>query len=538
MIFLTILFNFFITISYSLASPTLETTSGILTSKPSSTASGVQSFLGVPYAKPPLGPLRFKRPAPLDNKSRTVRDGTQFAPTCIQFPHSSEMINPLLDVGRSRDMSEDCLYLNIYRPENAINLPIVVFIPGEGFDFADASQFDGSILASTADSIVITVQYRVGIFGFLQTKDGMATGNMGLWDIITALKWIKENAASLGGDASKVTLFGRFSGSMASSLLLTSSLIRSESLFSRVILSSGLASPNWAIEYQPETRIESVIQSLGCQDSTCLLTASAEDLLSTGSFGWRPTIDNVIVQSDPLKEVKEGKIASGVREVMLGRNKVDGTLCLLTHWAMRNSFYEKLVSGDVTKQDVKTMLKIDNDIYFGGKLEIPSAFKKIVKSQEKRLRDSYLNFCSSALIHEKMESFANALRKLENVQVYEYEFEERAPESIVPLSVTPFSGHGDDIIYALGLVVKSPEATQTQKQTSRQFMSALGNFFETGDPVTVTRKWERRQAVNADTFGHSNSTSSSTCNFDRKSVVSFFTSHDYSSWQLVNSLSL
>ena len=443
-------------------------------------------------------------------------------------------------------MSEDCLYLNIFRPTTAAgNLPIVVFIPGEGFDFADAAQFDGSILSQAADVIVVTVQYRVGVFGFLQTDDGVAEGNMGLSDILESLRWVKVNARSLGGDSSKITLFGRFSGSMASSLLLTSPVLRNPEnyslpLFTRVILSSGIAVSDWTLEVDPTKRAETLKGKLSCESSSCLMTKSEEDILAAASFGWRPTVDHVLVDQEPLKELKEGNIATGVTQVMIGRNQMDGTICLLTHWAMQSKFFSKLVSDEISKKDLMTMIKMDIEIYSQGKIDMNEALKGVLKSNKKSLRDKYLDFCSSALIHNPAKNFAKLLRDMKSVQVYEYEFQERAPESIVPSFVT-HAGHGDDIIYALGLVQKSLEATEQQKEVSTLFMKVLSNFMETGNPDPSSKKGWNHQSlhlVNRESYSVSNATDSCLYDLSSPSIVSFFSSHDYSSWQLVNSLSL
>lgn len=548
--------------------PVMQTSTAILTG--SASASGhVESYLGIPYAQPPIEDLRFKKAQSLDFGSTIIRDAKKFGPSCVQMGHSPLMINPLLDVNPDRmvsftfqgnldkpgltctflfpleQMSEDCLYLNVFRPTNAANLPIVVFIPGEGFDFADAAQFDGSILAQSGDVIVITVQYRIGVFGFLQTTDGVADGNMGLSDILEALRWTKLNAKSIGGDASKITIFGRFSGSMAASLLLTSPVLRrsdnySLPLFNRAILSSGIAVSDWTLEADPTKRSRDLIESLSCETTECLMTKSEDEILAASSFGWRPTVDHVIVEQEPLKELSKGHIAEGVTDVMIGRNEVDGTICLLTHWAMQSKYFSKLVMDDVSKKDLVAMIKMDIDIYSQGRLDFNEALRGVLKTGKKQLREKYLDFCSQSLIHNPSKKFAKQLKNIKSVRVFEYEFQERAPESIVP-SFVETAGHGDDIIYALGLIQKSREATQQQKEISTLFMQVLSNFLETGNPDPANSQgWtaESLHLINQNSYSFSNSTQSCSYDMSSPSIVSFFSSHDYSSWQLVNSLSL
>ncbi|CAG2109999.1 unnamed protein product, partial [Medioppia subpectinata] len=138
---------------FSTEAPTLATTSGQLRGLHVVKSKRVESYqyLGVPYASPPVGKLRFQRPQPL-NETNELRMATEFAPTCVQMRHLPQLINPLLNVDEEHKTSEDCLYLNIYVPKQLSNtkqssLPVMVWLPGEGYDFADARQFDGSFLA-------------------------------------------------------------------------------------------------------------------------------------------------------------------------------------------------------------------------------------------------------------------------------------------------------------------------------------------------------------------------------------------------------
>ena len=434
-------------------------------------------------------------------------------------------------------MSEDCLYLNIYRPRGVENAAIVAFLPGEGFDFADASQFDGSHLASSQNIIVITIQYRVGVFGFLSLK-GVADGNMGLSDQITALEWIHKNAKSFGGDASRVTLFGRFTGSMSASLLMTSPALRDKSLFSRVILSSGIATRDWAISSNSNEMVNNLLNKLNCKDADCLMTADANKILAAASYGWRPTVDGLLVTDEPIAAASKKFISKGVTEVMVGTNAMDGTICLLTHFAMRSPFYPKLIADTLSHGDLADLLAIDSAIYFNNKINMEEAIADLLERTDVSLRQGYLEYCSRSLIHKASESFARVLKSMPHLQVYQYRFSQRAPKSVHPSFINT-AGHGDDLIYAFGLI----DSQSHESSLAQSFMRYLASFIQTGTPGD---SWltDKIRHINLNTERNATSSSSlddiDSCTYDRKSsnVISFLSTHDYSSWQLVNSLSL
>ncbi len=197
--------------------------------------SDIFAFKGIPYAAPPVGPLRWKPPAP-PASWEGVRAATNFGADCMQKPGGST---------RASGISEDCLTLNIWAPANLAQnkLPVMVFVYGGSFINGSGSRplYDGEALARK-NVVLVTFNYRTGVFGFLAhrllTRESShnSSGNYGLMDIVAALKWVKENIAGFGGDPDRVTLFGESSGASAISLLLTSPL--AEGLFERAILES------------------------------------------------------------------------------------------------------------------------------------------------------------------------------------------------------------------------------------------------------------------------------------------------------------
>lgn len=216
-----------------------NTTSGPIVG---STDDGVTSWLGIPYAAPPTGELRWKPPGPAHPWTRPYQ-ATRFAPACMQ---------PLRNHGIAYyfgddPISEDCLYLNVWRPSGArvgAKLPVIVYIHGGGFQAGSGSKplYRGDKLAE-AGAVVVSVNYRLGLLGFLAHPEltsespRNASGNYGLLDQVAALRWVHENIANFGGDPSRVTLMGQSAGSISISALQISPLAKG--LFHRIIAMSG-----------------------------------------------------------------------------------------------------------------------------------------------------------------------------------------------------------------------------------------------------------------------------------------------------------
>lgn len=202
-------------------------------------ASGVREFKGIPFAEPPVGDLRWAPPQPAKNWGG-VRQANQFGPRCMQQALFGDM------GFRSNGMSEDCLYLNVWTPAKAPQekLPVMVYFFGGGFQAGDGSEprYDGESMAGKG-IVAVTVNYRLGIFGFLAHPDltkispHHASGNYALLDQNAALVWVKKNIAAFGGDPARVTIAGESAGSIAVSAQMASPL--SKDLIAGAIGESG-----------------------------------------------------------------------------------------------------------------------------------------------------------------------------------------------------------------------------------------------------------------------------------------------------------
>ncbi|CAB0029994.1 unnamed protein product [Trichogramma brassicae] len=193
------------------------------------------SFLGIPFAKPPLGDLRFRDPVPAEPWS-DVRKATNYSNFCTQYDI------PYKQPGGS----EDCLYLNIFtkkiKPDQP--RPVMVWIHGGAFNLGSGdNMFYGPDYYMRKDIVLVTLNYRLGIFGFLNLEDKLAPGNQGLKDQVMALKWVRDNIASFGGDPDRVTIFGESAGAASVHYLTLSPMTKG--LFRQAIIQSGTALNPW-----------------------------------------------------------------------------------------------------------------------------------------------------------------------------------------------------------------------------------------------------------------------------------------------------
>ncbi len=194
------------------------------------------SFKGIPYARPPIGELRFALPVRLPDGDQET-SATRFGAACAQVSG-----RPRIGAGRFGGLySEDCLYLNVFTPAaDSAHRPVIVWIHGGAFLLGSANLYDGGQLAEMGDIVVVTINYRLGILGFVDVGALAAAevpSNLGMHDIVAALHWVRENIAAFGGDPDRITVAGESAGSIAISLLLLADDARG--LFRAAIMQSG-----------------------------------------------------------------------------------------------------------------------------------------------------------------------------------------------------------------------------------------------------------------------------------------------------------
>ncbi|KAJ8352625.1 hypothetical protein SKAU_G00241010 [Synaphobranchus kaupii] len=332
---------------YSIVTTNYGKLRGLKMPLPNEILGPVEQYLGIPYASPPTGERRFQPPEPPISWPG-IRNATQFAAVCPQYLEDRFLLNDMLPVWFTanldtvvtyvQDQKEDCLFLNIYVPteddihdENGLK-PVMVYIHGGSYMEGTGNMIDGSILASYGNVIVVTINYRLGILGFLSTGDQAAKGNYGLLDQIQALRWIKENIQAFKGDPKRVTIFGSGAGASCVSLLTLSHY--SEDLFQKAIIQSGTALSSWAVNYQPAKYTRMLAEKVGCNmlDTSdlveCLQNKNYKELIEQNiapakyhiAFG--PVIDGDVIPDDPQILMEQGEFLN--YDIMLGVNQGEG----------------------------------------------------------------------------------------------------------------------------------------------------------------------------------------------------------------------
>jgi para-nitrobenzyl esterase len=281
---------------------------------------GVLRFNGIPFARPPLGALRWQ-PAEPPEPWAGVRDAARFGHIAPQVKSAAEA----LIGGTPGEQSEDCLYLNIWTPGVEGKRPVMVWIHGGAFVTGAGSigTYNGKYLAARGDVVVVTINYRLGALGFLNLRDATdgkhpAAGIEGLSDQIAALRWVKENIAAFGGDPGNVTVFGESAGAMSIGALLA--MPSAHGLFHKAILQSGAAHIGRRRESSAKAA-RLLLEKLGASDAQhlanvpldAIVKAQAEILNQRrdGGLPFGPTIDGALLPVRAVENVRAGS-ASGV----------------------------------------------------------------------------------------------------------------------------------------------------------------------------------------------------------------------------------
>jgi para-nitrobenzyl esterase len=279
----------------------------------------VESFKAIPYAKPPKGDLRWQPPQDPDPWNGT-RDASDFSAKC-----------PQNQLRRGSDVfigDEDCLYLNVFEPSGANGLPVIVFFHGGSLVDESASYtapdlvpvYDGSRLAEHGKVVVVTLNYRLGPFGFLSHKElsketgYKGSGNQGYMDQVQALKWVQNNIAAFGGDPNDVTIFGQSAGGTSVWVHISSPL--SKGLFHRAIVDSAVEDK--AVDLgTAEGRGAALSTKLHCANARdeldCMRSKSIRDVLSampnasrTNAGTYDPVVDGHVLTASPIDIMKNG----------------------------------------------------------------------------------------------------------------------------------------------------------------------------------------------------------------------------------------
>ena len=462
----------------------------------------VHTFLGIPYANAPIGSLRFRKPTPLVPQPKHVFPADKFKSKCVQI---KKKVPVFTDV--SAGVSEDCLFLNIWttrvnKTADASLLPVMIWVYGGGF-FMGTSAFDetdGRVLASYADVVVVTFDYRLGGLGFLDLGTEKEAGNQGLYDQVAAMKWVKDNIKHFGGDPASITLFGESSGAIAIGLHMLSS--ESEGVFKRAILQSGSPFMTNSFFQRSEKSIPDFVKTLGCSsddgyDVECMRRKSVSEIIDATQtmhekyfFAFPPSAEEEFLPMIPTEFVRLGRgekeeIVNNVQEIMIGNNA--NAFSYMLWLANKKIFTKDRVTKSFTSIDqVKEIMQKD----LAHLLQMPKfqvnfitqrLFKHLVNQTEP---ESWLNrlieilgdvsfVCPSNILIDEMSSLGKT--------VYVYEFDHRRKSS--PWGQWFGSSLHDEIPFVFGHPLRFPDRYEGRDiDLSKRMMQTWATFAKSGHP--------------------------------------------------------
>jgi para-nitrobenzyl esterase len=431
-------------------------------------------FKGIRYAQPPVGELRWKPPVPVSDWSG-VHPAEDFGPACIQPPSAAGSIYADLPAR----MNEDCLFLNVWKPARASNAPVMVWIHGGSLRSGNLASplYDGSHLASKG-VIVVTINYRLGVFGYLAHPELTAesphhsSGNYGLLDQIEALRWVRDNIARFGGDPHNLTVFGESAGALSTIELMTSPLARG--LFHKVIVQSGYLVSNMELEHpsfgQPSAEAvgEDIAKKLGAANLAALRAMDATTLgprsLALG-FDPQATIDGWVLPRQVVESFDRGEQAHVPMIVGFNGGEVRSLRFFLPPLPKSAAEYESRVR------------KIYGDLA-GRYLHLYPA-SNIEESALAAARDAFYGWSAQRLARKQTQLGQPA---------YLYFFEHQYPAETV-LHVEAF--HGSELPYEFGLIGSSglpqnwpkPPDDPQERGLSEAIESYFTSFASSGKPV-------------------------------------------------------
>jgi para-nitrobenzyl esterase len=429
-------------------------------------ATGIRAFKGVPFAAPPVGALRWQAPQP-PAKWEGVRPATNFGPRAMQPPIYGDM------VFRSNGMSEDCLYLNVWTPARTADakLPVLVYFFGGGYIAGDGSEgrYDGESMA-TNGLVAVTVNYRLGVFGFLAhpelTRESphQASGNYGLLDQHAALQWVSRNIAAFGGDPRRVTIAGESAGSLSVCAQMASPL--SKGLIAGAIGESGsvLATLAPTPLKQAEAAGAAFAEGLGlgaAPSLAALRAIPAERLLQAkvkpGDPWCKPTVDGYFFPKDPGALYAAGEQAhvpllAGVNAEEAGCGAILG-------------------KGSATVEHYRKALQR----LYADKAD--AVFKLYPAANDAEVADAARELASDRFISYGTWAWVDLATKTGGQPTYYYLFSRPRPGA-------RHAVHSAEIEYALGNLGhnKAFAWTPDDRAVSQRMQAYFANFIKTGNP--------------------------------------------------------
>jgi para-nitrobenzyl esterase len=466
------------------AADQVRTRNGTLQAAADSTPT-VRMFKGIPYAQPPVGERRWKAPQPAPNWPG-VRPADGFGPRCMQRPVFSDM------VFRSDGVSEDCLYLNVWTPARSADerLPVLVYLYGGGFVAGDGSEprYDGASM-TTKGIVVVTVNYRLGVFGFLAHPELSreapyhASGNYGLLDQSAALHWVNENIGAFGGDPKRVTVAGESAGSISVSGQVASPLSRD--LIAGAIMESGSLIGSLSPQPLADAERDGTVfaASVGAASVADLRARTAQEVLEAaarpGLPRFRPVVDGYFLPKPVPDILKAGEQAHV--PLLGGSNSEEQPAgALLRQDEPTPENYAKAVRGLYGEKAAAVLT-----LYPG------SSTEEVLDSATALASDRFIGFSTWRF----MEGHARSAGQ----PVYRYHYAHPRPKFLGGYPESPARGgagaaappapprgavHSAEIEYAMGNLATNPhfEWGPADHKVSLVLQGYFANFVKTGNP--------------------------------------------------------
>jgi para-nitrobenzyl esterase len=438
---------------------------------------GVCSWKGIPFAAPPVGDLRWKAPQPHPGWPG-VRDAVEYGPICIQDGAGASVL-----AGSDAVMLEDCLFLNVWSPARSEKFPVMFWIHGGGYAGGSGSTFlyNGARLAEFGDVVVVTINYRLGPFGFLahpelkEEDPHGGVGGYGILDMVAALEWVRDNIENFGGDPSNVTIFGCSAGAWAVCNLMATPL--ANGLFHKAIMESQGCEAVATLEQGYEQAAE-ISKALGCgtDDVGCLREAPAKELLKAatetveGRFNILPNPDGHLMTDTPLAMIQAGNYNRVPLLAGHNRNEAD----VLTYFTPK--LYGKSAK-DYPDIRVRSIPLTDEEA-----IELTGLYP--LSQYGSRVKKAYGQILSDAMISCPTYSAVAAVAShQEEVYYYRFDYDE------YNLGGRIGSAHGMEMPFVFGTLVSEPANQMYGRKKmpdaltlSENIQSYWVNFAKTGNP--------------------------------------------------------
>lgn len=475
------------------AAPVVETTKGPVAGLDKET---VTEYLGIPYAAPPIGDLRWRPPVEHSAWIQALA-ATTFGPTCAQITELGPFAGPAND-------NEDCLYLNVFRPRDPATkpLPVMVWIYGGALVDGESDDYDASKLVNDGHMLVVTLNYRMNLMGYLAhpalDREGHLFANYGQLDQLAALHWVKDNIARFGGDAGNVTIAGQSAGGTSAGFHMVSPL--SHGLFHRAIIQSGASYLAVTPLQAAEDKGVAFAVAAGCGSGSdaatadCLrrLPASAVEKLSGTTSAFGPYIVFGVVDGQVLPSGGAGAFASGKFNhvpVMNGSTLDEGNFFIALQEYFSGPPRVAITDDDVARYANKV---------FSGNAGAGGVAPKYPAGTSAKVLERYArsDFGTPQLRLDAIQTDVMACRiqhanhlLVGKVPLYAYEFRDRTAPSLWPQmpGFSPLAGHTADIQYlfpgwhgsAQGL---AHDLSAQQRKLSDAMVAAWSTFAATGNP--------------------------------------------------------